>query len=120
MELETALNGYTAAKQRLQSSWSSPTALSDLAVKIATYGTYIGEHLGDFKALYELNKSKMYLDSIKAGKSATQAENEARSENAEVRAEAMRLELVHKDLFSLVSVIQSRLKVLEQEARSNV
>lgn len=120
MELEIALNGYTAAKQKLQSSWESPTALSDLAVKIATYGTYIGEHLGDSKALYELNKSHMYLDAIKAGKSATQADNESRSENAEVRADVLKLEVVHKDLFSLVSVIQSRLKILELQTRNNV
>jgi hypothetical protein len=120
MELEIALNGYTAAKQKLRSNWESPTALSDLAVKIATYGTYIGEHLGDSKALYELNKSQMYLEAIKAGKSATQADNESRSENAEVRADVLKLEVVHKDLFSLVSVIQSRLKILELQTRNNV
>lgn len=120
MDIETSLAGYQSAKKRLQGSWSSPSALSDLAVKIATYGTYIGEHLGDSKAEYEVNKSKMYLQAIEDKKSATQADNDSRSKNAETRAVVLKLEIIHKDLFSLVSVIQSRLKVLENEARSNI
>jgi Na+/glutamate symporter len=120
MDIETSLAGYQSAKKRLQGSWSNPSALSDLAVKIATYGTYIGEHLGDSKAEYEVNKSKMYLDAINEKKSATQADNDSRSKNADTRAVVLKLEIIHKDLFSLVSVIQSRLKVLESEARNNV
>lgn len=120
MDLDKAIDGYKSVRERLQGAWQSPSQLSDLGVKMATYGTYIGDHLADAEATYELNKSKTYLDSLKGGNSATKAENESRAINAEVRAEAIRLKIIHKDLYSLVSVIQSRLRILENEQRSNV
>ena len=120
MELDKAIEGYRSIRERLQKSWSSPSQLSDLGVKMATYGTYIGDYLADAEALYELNKSKAYIEALRAKKSATQADMESRAENAETRAEAIRLKIIHKDLFSLVSIIQSRLRILENEQRSNI
>lgn len=120
MELDVAIKGYADARERLQGKWTSPVALSDLAVKIALYGTYIGDHLGDYKAAYETKRAKTYFEAIKSEKSATASENEARSQNAEYHAQIQRLETVYKSLNNLVSVIQSRLRVLEAEQRSNV
>jgi hypothetical protein len=47
--------------------------------------------------------------------SASAAENQARSELAEVKGRIAKIELVHKNLWGLVSIIQSQLKVLGNE-----
>lgn len=120
MELDSAIKGYASARERLQGKWTSPVALSDLAVKIALYGTYIGDHLGSYKLSYELKRAKTYSEAIKDEMSATASENKARSDNADDHAQIVRLEVVYKSLNNLVSVIQSRLKVLENEQRSNI
>lgn len=120
MELDIVLTGYADARKRLQSKWSSPVALSDLAVKIALYGTYIGDHLGQYKADYEQKRAKAYFEAIKQEKSATAAENEARANNADIHAEVVRLETVYKSLNTLVSTMQSKVRVLQDESRNNI
>lgn len=116
MELDTALEGYSSTRERLAKAWGNPNQLGDIAVKMATYGSYIGDHLGALKAEYEQERAKKYLANLKLNMSATQAENLARSDNAELKGNIAKLELAHKNLWGLVSIIQSRLRGLEKEA----
>jgi len=118
MELDTAIKGYEDTRKRLQASWNNPASLGDVAVKMATYGSYIGDHLGSLKADYEQERAKTYLMHLNAGKSASNAENLARSENHTLKGQIAKLELAHKNLWGLVSIIQSRLRGLEAEARN--
>jgi hypothetical protein len=118
MDIETALTGYGEKRKELRAVWGNPGKLGDLALRIATDGTYIGDHLASQKARYEELRAKTYLMHLNAGKSASNAENLARSENYETKAEIERLEVIHRNLWGLVSIIQSRLRGLESEARN--
>lgn len=118
MDIDTAVKGYFDTRERLQKSWSSPLKLGDVGLKMATYGSYIGDHLGELKEKYEQDRAHIYLLTVKE-KSATFAENQARSETAELRGQIARIELVHKNLWSLVSIIQSQLKTLNSESNNN-
>jgi hypothetical protein len=115
MELDIAITGYADIRKRLQSAWSSPVQLSDIGLKLGTYGTYIADHLGDMKAQYEQDRAVKYLNYLKEGKSSSQAENLARSELAELKGQIAKIELVHKNLWSLATMIQSRLGILKNE-----
>jgi hypothetical protein len=118
VDIDTALQGYADTRQRLRLAWSNPGQLGDVALKMATYGSYIGDSLGSLRAEYEQSRAQTYLKHLNAGKSASNAENLARSENFELKGQIARLELAHKNLWGLVSIIQSRLRGLESEAKN--
>lgn len=120
MDLQTALEGFDSTKARMQQSFNNPSSLGDVALKMALYGAYIGDHLGALRAEYEQERAKTYLHYLKLNMSATQAENMARSENAELKGQIAKIEVAHKNLWGIVSIIQSRLRGLEKEASNQM
>lgn len=120
MDLDTALEGYASTRQRMTKAWNSPSQLGDVALKMSLYGSHIADHLGALKAEYEQERAKTYLHYLKLNMSATQAENMARSENAELKGNIAKIELAHKNLWGIVSIIQSRLRGLEKEAANQM
>lgn len=120
MEIEQAINGWIDTRKRLEKNWSQPIKLSDIMLKMSTYLSYIGDHLGLLKEKYEAERAKSYMEHLQAGKSASNSENLARVETAEIRGQINKLELTLKNGQNLVSVGQSRLRVLENEARVQI
>jgi hypothetical protein len=118
MELDTAIKGYFAKREELQGSWSIPSRLSEVNLKLATYLIYIGESVGSLKEEYEAKRAKAYLKHLNDGKSASNAENLARCETAELRGQINKLDLMLKTGLNLNSNAQSHLRVLESEARN--
>lgn len=118
MEIDKAIQGYVAKRKDLQGAWNNPALLGDILLKLATYLSYIGDELGILKEQYEQQRASKYFFHLNAGKSATNAENLARSDNADLKGQIARIELTHKNGWSLVSIGQSRLRGLESEARN--
>lgn len=116
MDIQTAVKGYFAKRKDLERMWNSPDDLGDTLLKIATYLSYIGDEIGAQKEQYEAERAKKYLEHIKK-ESASKAENLARSELASLRGSIQKLEITHKNGWSLVSIGQSRLRGLSNEAR---
>lgn len=120
MELTLAIDKYFKLLEVMDKNYTSPIKLSDVAIRMSVYGNYIGEHLGNLKATYETERSRLYFQAINEKKSATQAQNESRSQLAKERGQIDKLELTHKNLWNTVNVIQSRLRVLSQEQTTNI
>jgi hypothetical protein len=118
MDIEQATKGYFQKRKELEGAWSIPSKLSDTILKLATYLSYIGDSTGLLKEEYESVRAKSYLRHLNDGKSASNAENLARCETAEIRGQINKLELMLKTGLSLTSIGQSRLKVLEAESRN--
>lgn len=118
MDLDKAVTGYMDTRKRLESSWSNPRLLSDIMLKMSTYLSYIGDHLGDLKAEYEQERAKAYMKNLNSGETASKSENLARVATADIRGNVAKLELTLKNGQNLVSIGQSRLRVLENEARN--
>lgn len=118
MDLGTATKGYVEKRKELERAWGNPSLLGDILLKLATYLSYIGDELGSLKEQYEVDRAAMYYHYLKQGKSGTQAENLARSDNAALKGMIAKIELTHKNGWSLVSIGQSRLRGLESEARN--
>ena len=49
MDIEQAINGWIDTRKRLEKNWSQPIKLSDIMLKMSTYLSYIGDHLGLLK-----------------------------------------------------------------------
>ena len=118
MEIDKAVKGYASKRHELQGAWNNPGLLGDILLKLATYLSYIGDELGSLKEQYEQQRASKYFFHLNAGKSASNAENLARSDNADLKGQIHKLELTHKNGWSLVSIGQSRLRGLEAEARN--
>lgn len=118
MDLETAVKGYFAKREELSRAWNNPALLGDILLKIATYLTHIGDELGGLKEEYEVKRAKTYMMHLNSGKSASNSENLARSENADIKGQVAKLEVMHKNGWSLVSIGQTRIRGLENEARN--
>ena len=119
MELDKAVEGILSVRERIQKSWDSPESLSDLGNKLALYQGYLGDHLGNFKEEREVRKAHEYLKLI-ATSSATHADNLSRAGVAELTGKIMKLELLHKDTSTQISMLQSRLRVLADERRNQI
>lgn len=118
MDIDTAVKGYFEKRKELERAWNNPSLLGDILLRLATYLSYIGDELGVLKERYEAQRAKKYLEHLNSGKSASNSENLARSDNADLKGKIAKLELTHKNGWNLVSIGQSRLRGLEAEARN--
>ena len=118
MELDTAVKGYFEKRKELEKAWNNPGLLGDILLRLATYLSYIGDELGSLKEQYEQKRAGRYFFHLNAGKSASNAENLARSDNADLKGQIAKIELTHKNGWNLVSIGQSRLRGLEAEAKN--
>ncbi|MCA9333683.1 hypothetical protein KC963_01420 [Candidatus Saccharibacteria bacterium] len=120
MDIQTATKGYLDTRKRLETNFNNPNFISDALYKMGIYLSHIGDHLGKLKAQYEQDRASSFLSHLSNGESASKAENLARVDTAEVRGQIAKLELTLKNGQSLVSIGQSRLRVLEGEARNQI
>lgn len=116
MDIETATKGYFQKRSELENSWRNPGQLSDVMLKMSTYLSYIADSLGLLKEEYESKRAMAFLKHHE-NMSASAAENLARADTAQIRGQIAKLELTVKSGNNLVSIGQSRLRVLENEAR---
>lgn len=117
MDINTATKGYIDTRKRLEKNFNSPNYISDTLFRMGVYLSHIGDHLGDLKAEYEQERAKAFMAHLET-KSASAAENLARVDTSEIRGQVAKLELTLKNGQNLVSIGQSRLRVLENEARN--
>jgi hypothetical protein len=120
MEQDKVVAGIRSVRDRIIGAWEDPVTLSDLGNKLATYNAYLGDHLGEVESKRETEKSKIYLEALKSGTATTGADNWSRAQVAELTGQARRLAIMHKDANVQISMIQSRLRVLENQMRNQV
>jgi hypothetical protein len=98
--------------------WDRPSELSTLGIRLSADAHFLAEHVAEAKADYEQARASKYLSHLNGGKSASNAENLARSESVEERVARDKLELLLKATWNLQSMIQSRLKDAGSEKTS--
>lgn len=95
-----------------------PSELSEQLVTLATANAELGDLVGALKHKYEVERGELYRKYLNEHGSDGKAENLARAELAESRGIITQAETLHKDIARLISTIQSRLRSLEQESKS--
>lgn len=114
METKDALNGITTWRERIHAEdmWGDPNRLSETMARLATYNAYLTDKI----ALLHKTASETEILAFKRmrdnGATAKDAELGAKQEALEARYEYENIKLVAKATESLISVLQSRLKIL--------
>lgn len=121
MELKTVLTHLKSERDKIGTggNWSNPSALSEIGLKMATYMTYLGEYIPKLEAEYLSERGEIYTKAVEET-SATAAEHKARNATIKQRLQHEIVKQFHKDMDKLISMIQSRIRVLTNEAKGNI
>lgn len=119
MKLETAIEGLMKYRKVIheQDLWDSPNELSDVMVKLATYNGYLADNL----ALLHYNATEAAGASFKAARDmevgVTEAERLSKAESLKQRQEYEHAKYVYDSTKNLISVLQSRLRVISEQLK---
>lgn len=122
MELDKAIEGIMRHRKAIheQDMWDSPIELSDVMVKLATYNSYLADNL----ATLHHNATEAAGASFKAARDmevgVTEAERLSKSESLEQRRQYEHAKYVYDSTKNLISVLQSRLRVISEQIKEAV
>lgn len=92
--------------------------LSELALTLSVTNATLGEHLARAKSEYEKAKASVYISYLDIHKT-TKAEALSKADTVELKTRVDGLEIIHKDNANIVTVIQTRIRILEQELKGS-
>lgn len=117
VQLEEIITTVQGIRSRIKNNLTNPGVLATLAVDAATTISYLGDYLADAKAEYENERAKAYLKFMQEKDSNDRADNLAKAETVELKNRVTQLEILHKDIQRIISVIQTKVRTLEGEAK---
>lgn len=117
-DITVTMNTLRGLRDSVKSSIGAPSTLSSLLVELATCNADLGDYLGSLKSSYEQKRGQLYKEHLEAVGSNGKAENLTRADLAKYRGSIQKVEIAHKDITRLVSTVQSRLRSLEAESKS--
>ena len=119
MKLEEVLSGISTHRARLHkdNAWDDPHALSDIGNKLAVYNSYLADFIAPAHKQATDASHAVYLECLERGDSATKAEVMARGESTAARAYYEKVKFVHSATASLVSFIQTKIRVAETQMK---
>lgn len=125
MEVDQIVKGILDVRKQIQgilrSQNPNPVALSQQGVRLVTWNAELGDKLGELEYERETMRAAEYLSKLdQEGQSATSAENFARAAVAEATGQLAKLKIMHRDAANMISMVQSHLKVMENESRGDV
>lgn len=120
MELEAVVKKIIEGRELIKQYENDPDALSKLAIRISTYNAYLGDYASDAALKASQKRRERYNAYREEGMKPTPADNEAKNDVREDDAEVDARNKMHKDAASLVSAIQTRLRVLENQLKNEV
>lgn len=114
MDLATTIKGIRDVRARIheQDMWNDPVGLSDAMAKLAVYNNYLADNIAP---LHKEASDKAYAVFLEARNETgvTQAELMSRGESTEEREMYENVQHIYRATDSLISVIQSRVRVAE-------
>ena len=122
MEIDELVGHLSELRARLEKkgAWSNPALLSTVAGRMSTYNSYLGEYLPRLETNYLRKRGELYTAQRKSGASIGDSENHARTSTLDERQKFEAVKQLHRDTQTNISVIQSHLKILVEEQRSNI
>lgn len=120
MELEAALKGVAILRERIHKEkiWDNPTELSDVAIKLSVYYSYIGDYVADLHKDATDTNYQIFLTERKTGSAVNAAEKKAHGESTEQRRAYENILVVRKSIEQMISIIQTRLRILETQSKN--
>lgn len=122
MKIETAIAGVLSERSALQQpeAVSSPSYISEHMQLLSQYNSALEERVGDSQKEVEIREAELFKKYTKEGKSVNAAQTQIKYELAADKAEITRLQRLCSTSWRFISVSQSRIKHLIQEANNQI
>lgn len=119
MELKTAIEGIMKLRKTIheQNLWNNPNHLSDVMVKLSVYNAYLADHLAGLHQTASDSAVRAFQAARDMEVGVTEAERLAKAESLKPRKEFEHTQYIYKSTGSLISVLQSRLRVIESQLK---
>lgn len=118
MEFETVLEGINTHRDNLKDSWNDPNALSEIALKLSTYNSYLSEHIGLLHKEATDAAGRAFRKHKDDGASDSGANDKARFDSTEERENYETAKYIYQSTDKLINVIQTRVRVLETQMKT--
>ena len=122
MDIETAIASVLAERRALQQHEyiSSPTYISEHMYLLTQYNSSLEERLAEKEKKIKLKEAQLFGEYIKSGDSVNKAQTKIKYELAVDEAEIISIIRLCSSSRHFVSVAQSRIKHLIQEAQNQI
>ena len=119
MDIETTIKGIHDVRARIheQNMWNDPVALSDAMTKLAVYNSYLADNIAPLHKQATDKAYSVFIESRTEGEGVTQSEQLSRGESTQEREEYENVQNIYRATDNLISVLQSRVRVAENQIR---
>lgn len=119
MKLEDAIKGIQTHRELIhkQDMWDDPISLSDTMTRLAVYNSYLADNIAPLHKNATDKAYEVFSECKADGMATNQAEIEARGNSTEERMLHENTEKIYKSTANLITVLQSRLRVIENARR---
>ena len=119
MDLDTTINGIHDVRERIHKfdMWDDPVALSDVMTKLAVYNSYLADFIAPFHKQATDKAYKTFMEVRNDGGAIGQADITSRGQSTVERDIYENTLNVYRATDKLISVLQSRIKVAENQLK---
>jgi hypothetical protein len=117
MKTGTAIEGIVKLREIIhkQNLWNDPNALSDVVVKLSVYNSYIADNLAPLHKNATDKAYAVYTEAKAGGMATNAADMESRGNSTDEREAYENVQNIYRATSNLITVIQSRLKVIQTQ-----
>jgi uncharacterized NAD(P)/FAD-binding protein YdhS len=118
MKVEDAIKGIVTYRKLIheENYWNNPERLSDVMAKLAVYNAYLADNIATFHKEASEKQSVVFMEARKEV-GVTEAERIAKAESLNERETYEKCKYIYTATGNLITVLQSRLKVIEQQRK---
>jgi hypothetical protein len=117
MEVEEAITGILRYREAIhkQKQWNDPVGLSDTMTKLAVYNAYLADNLAGLHHDATQLQQQAYKNAREADNTIADSEATAKITSLDTRTQYERVKYIYQANSNLISVLQSRLRVIENQ-----
>lgn len=119
MTTEEAILGIQKHRERIHAGaiWSDKEALSDVMIKLSVYSGYLADNIAPLHRKATDKAYAVFTEAKAEGLPVTQAEIMSRGESTAEREEYENVKNVYSSTEGLMTRIQTRLRIIEEQIR---
>jgi uncharacterized NAD(P)/FAD-binding protein YdhS len=118
MKVDEAIKGIMTYRKLIheENYWNNPERLSDVMAKLAVYNAYLADNIATFHKEVTDKQSSIFMEARK-DVGVTEADRLAKLESTTERETYEKCKYIYTATGNLITVLQSRLKVIEQQRK---
>lgn len=122
MKIEEAILGIIKHRKNIHEKnyWQNPERLSDTMAKLATYNAYLADNIASLHRQATDSQALAFKSARDMDIGVTEAERLSRAETTKQREQYENILHIYKSTTNLITVLQSRLRVIENQLTQEV